>query len=160
MATIALTVVLGTVIAIASMFAGEINPQAHDIAIKVILGFGGITAGLVVILRQETMNGKIDDAAIKADEAAVKAAIAAERAAVVEKKVDAAHHDLLNGGLRENVKRAYAEIEEDPIIMARRIELAALGVQKDRHEKANREARKPIREQLEARGMPKRDTTD
>jgi hypothetical protein len=128
-ATIALIVVLSAVLALAGMLTGEINERAHDIATTVILGFGGITAGLLVYLRLETLSGK-------ADEAAIKAALAAEKAAVVENKVERVHHDILNGGLRENVKKAISE---------------------DRHALKNREAAAYAREQLEARGMPRRD---
>lgn len=127
--TIALIVVLSTVLALAGMLSGEINERAHDIATTVILGFGGITAGLLVYLRLETLSSK-------ADQAAIKAALAAEKASLVEQKVDTVHHDMLNGGLRKNVKLAISE---------------------DRHEKANREASRAMREQLEARGMPPRD---
>ncbi len=132
-ATIALCVALSTVIALAGIFASDINERAHDIVTSVLLGFGAITAGLLVFLRLETLSSK-------ADEAAIKAALAAEKASLAEVKIDAAHHDLLNGGMRENMKKALSE---------------------DRHELKNRRAAERMRVQLEReRGMPRRGAAD
>ena len=73
------------------------------------------------------------------DDVAEKAAVAAEKADDVGRKVDRVHDDVLNGPLRQNVKRAIAESETDPHIVERRIETTARGVQQDRHETASRE---------------------
>lgn len=116
--TIALLAVLLAFVALAALFAGDISERAGGIVTTVLGSFATVLAGLLLFLRVETVANKTDEAV---------------------KKVDTVHHDLLNGGLRENVKRAISE---------------------DRHEKANREARQPIREQLEARGMPPRDQVD
>lgn len=133
--TIGLTMSLLATVAIAAIVSPEISERNLGIITAVLTTFGTVITGMLILLRLETVSGKADETASKVKEV---------------------HHDLLNGGLRENIKRAYEEIEDDPVILARRVELSAMGVQKDRHDKANREARKPIREQLEARGMPKR----
>lgn len=126
--TIALLAMLLAFVALAALFAGDISERAGGIVTSVLGSFATVLAGLLLFLRVETINTKVDDAASHAS-------VAAQKAAVVEEKVDSVHHDMLNGGLRQNVKKAISE---------------------DRHEKANREARQPIREQLEARGMPPR----
>lgn len=72
----------------------------------------------------------------------------------VQQKTEDVHHDLLNGGLRENVKRAISEAEADPAIREQRIENVAKGVSRDRHAKANRqtiERNAPLIEQLRRR---------
>ncbi len=155
--TIALTVLLSTVLALAGLFVSDINDRAYDIVTKVLLSYGAIATGLMIWLRLDTLSGKADEAKIAAANAAENAAVGARKAAVLERKVDKVHEDVLNGPMRENVRKAIEEFEDDPVIMARRIELFALGVQKDRHDLKNRESRQPIREQLEARGMPPRD---
>ena len=109
--TIGLIAVLLAIVALAALFAGEISERTGGIVSSVLGSFATVLAGLLLFLRVETVNTKVD-------EAAEKAAIAAQKSSAAERKVEAVHHDLLNGGLRENVKRAISE---------------------DRHEKANRD---------------------
>ena len=131
-ATIALTVLLSFGVSLAAMFAGDINDRAYDIAKNVLLAYGGITAGLLVWMRLDTLSGKADEAAVHAAVAANKADAAAE----VSREIK---HDIHNDVLKNKVRQAIAE---------------------ERHMLANRGAAKPMREQLEARGMPKRDAAD
>lgn len=128
--TIGLIAVLMAFVALSALFTGDISERAGAIVTTVLGSFATVLAGLLLFLRVETVNTKVDDAA-------EKAAIAAEKAARVETKVEAVHHDVLNGGLRENVKRAISE---------------------DRHDLRNREAAEQVREQLQReRGMPPRE---
>lgn len=127
--TIALLAVLLALVALAALFAGDISERTGGIISSVLGTFATVLAGLLLFLRVETVNAKVDDAA-------THASVAAQKAADVASKVETVHHDILNGGLRENVKRAISE---------------------DRHMLKNREAAAYAREQLEARGMPKRD---
>jgi len=130
--TIALLAVLLAFVALAALFAGEISERTGTIVSSVLGTFATVLAGLLLFLRVETINSKADDAASHA-------AVAAQKAAVVEEKIDRVHDDVLNGPLRQNVKRAIAEAEADPTIQARRIETTAKGVQADRHELGSRE---------------------
>lgn len=100
--TIGLLAVLLAAVALAALFAGDISDRAGQIVTTVLGSFATVLTGLLLFLRVETVNTKVDGAA-------EKAAVAAERAALVETKVELVHHDVLNGGLRENVKRAISE---------------------------------------------------
>jgi hypothetical protein len=131
-ATIALTILLSTVIALAAMFAGDVNERSIDIVKTVLLSFGGLLTGLLIFLRLETLSGK-------ADSAASHAAAAAQKAAVVETKVDTVVHDIRNDVLRRKVFDAIKEAEHDPEIQRIRVQNIATGVQQDRHDKAQRD---------------------
>lgn len=146
--TIGLLAALLAVVALAALFAGEISERAGAIVSTVLSSFATVLAGLLLFLRVETVNSKVEDVAEKAQ-------VAAAKAAVVETKVEQVHHDLLNGGLRENVKRAIAEAEADPAIQEKRIETTARGVQADRHDLKNRRQREKLRTQLTERGVLK-----
>lgn len=100
--TIALLAVLLALVALAALFSGDISERASAIVTTVLSSFATVLAGLLLFLRVETVNSKVD-------EAAERAALAAQKAAVVETKVEKVHHDILNGGLRENVKKAISE---------------------------------------------------
>jgi hypothetical protein len=130
--TIGLVAVLLAIVALAALFAGEISERNGQIVSSVLGSFATVLAGLLLFLRVETVNSKVDDAA-------ERAAVAAQKAAAVERKVEKVHEDVLNGPMRQNVKRAIAEAETDPAIVERRIEITARGVQHDRHETASRE---------------------
>lgn len=130
--TIGLIAILLAVVALAALFAGDISERTGGIVSSVLGSFATVLAGLLLFLRVETVNSKVDDAA-------EKAAVAAEKASAVERKVDRVHDDVLNGPMRQNVKRAIAEAETDPEIIEKRIETTAKGVQQDRHETASRE---------------------
>lgn len=142
--TIGLIAALMVGVAIAAMFAGDISERTGTIVTSVLGSLATVLAGLLLFLRVETVNSKVDDAA-------ERASIAAQKAAAAEQKLDRVHHDVLNGPLRENVKKAIVEAETDPEIVEHRIEITAKGVSKDRHDKANRDAARQAREQLEAR---------
>lgn len=142
--TIGLIAALMVGVAVAALFAGDISERAGGIVTSVLGSLATVLAGLLLFLRVETVNTKVDDAA-------EQAAIAARRAAVVEQKVERVHHDVLNGPMRENVKQAIHEAEDDPAIRAKRIENVARGVSKDRHDKKNRETGEQGWAQLEAR---------
>ena len=126
--TIALLSGLLAFVALAALFAGDISERAGTIVTTVLGSFATVLAGLLLFLRVETINTKVDDAANHASAAAEKA----DRAA---KMTETVHQDMLNGGLRENVKKAISE---------------------DRHYLRNRMAAEYAREQLEARGQPRR----
>lgn len=130
--TIGLVAVLLAIVALAALFAGEISERNGTIVTSVLGSFATVLAGLLLFLRVETVNSKVDDAA-------ERATIAAQKAAATERKLEAVHQDVLNGPLRENVKKAIAEAETDPSIVERRIEITAKGVQHDRHELGSRE---------------------
>lgn len=130
--TIALIAVLLSFVALAALFASDISERAGGIVSSVLGTFATVLAGLLLFLRVETLS-------TKADVAAEKAEVAAEKATAVETKVEQVHHDVLNGGLRQNVKRA---------------------IQEDRHDLRNKKAAERVRQQLERRGMPKRDEAD
>lgn len=125
--TIALLAVLLAVVALAALFAGDISERAGGIVTSVLGSFATVLAGLLLFLRVETVNSKVD-------EAAELAAIAAQKAAEVENKVERVHSDVLNGPLRENVKQAISE---------------------DRHALRNRKAAERLRSQLTDRGVIK-----
>lgn len=120
--TIGIIAALMVAVALAALFAGDISERAGGIITSVLGSLATVLAGLLLFLRVETINSKTD-------EAASKAAVAAEKAIVVEEKVQQVHYDLLNGGLRENVKKAISE---------------------DRHAQRNRDTVIINREQLEA----------
>lgn len=104
--TIGLLAVLLAVVALAALFAGDISERTGAIVSSVLGSFATVLAGLLLFLRVETLSTKADDAA-------ENAAQAAEKAARVETKVDAVHHDVLNGGLRQNVKKALREERDE-----------------------------------------------
>jgi hypothetical protein len=130
--TIGLIAVLLATVALAALFVGDISERTGGIISSVLGSFATVLAGLLLFLRVETVNSKVDDAA-------ERAAVAAQKAAAVERKVEQVHEDVLNGPLRANVKKAIAEAETDPAIVERRIETTAKGVQQDRHSVASRE---------------------
>jgi hypothetical protein len=116
-------------VAFAAIFGGDLSERAGGILTTVLGYLGGAIAGLFLLM-------KVDVAAGKADDARTEAQQAARAAARAVKKTEEVHHDLLNGGLRENVKKAISE---------------------DRHALRSRKAAERMRPQAEARGMPKRD---
>ena len=130
--TIGLIAVLLASVALAAMMTGDISERVGGIVTSVLGSFATVMAGLLLFLRVETVNAKVDDAASNAE-------IAAKRAQVVESKVESVHHDLLNRGLRANVIQAIRETETDPEIVEQRASNAALGVKMDRHETLSRE---------------------
>lgn len=99
---IVLIVVLMTSIAAVAMLAGDIPERTGGIITTVLGTMATVLAGLLLFLRLDTVDSKVDDAASRA-------AIAAQKASIVENKVEAVHHDILNGGLRDNVRRAISE---------------------------------------------------
>src|SRR4051812_36355584 len=105
--TIGLIACLLTGVAMAALFSGEISERAGGIVTSVLGTFATVLAGLILFLRVETV---------------------AEKAAKVESKVDNLHHDVLNGGLRDNVVRAIEQTEDDPKIRETRAQNAARGV--------------------------------
>ena len=126
--TIGLIASLMVAVAIAAMFAGDISERSGGIVTSVLGSLATVLAGLLLFLRVETINSKVDDAS-------EKAAVAAQKAADVEEKVEQVHHDVLNGPMRENVKKAISE---------------------DRHALRNRKAAERLRSQLVERGaIPK-----
>jgi hypothetical protein len=125
--TIGLLAVLLAVVALAALFAGDISERAGAIVSTVLSSFATVLAGLLLFLRVETVNSKVDDVA-------ERAAVAARKAADVETKVEQVHHDVLNGPMRENVKQAISE---------------------DRHALRNRKAAERLRNQLIERGAIK-----
>lgn len=127
---IGLIVCLLSGVAVAALFSGEISERAGGIVTSVLGTFATVLAGLLLFLRVETV---------------------AEKQAKVENKVDNLHHDVLNGGLRDNVKRAIHEAEAEPEVQERRIETIAQGVQKDRHDLKNRRAVERARSQIAER---------
>jgi len=100
--TIGLLAVLLTCVALATLFAGDISERSGAIVSTVLGAFSSTLAVLLLFLRVETVNGKVD-------EAASKATLAADKASVVETKVDRVHEDMLNGGMRENIRKAISE---------------------------------------------------
>lgn len=100
--TIGLIAALMVAVALAAMFAGDISERTGGIVTSVLGSLATVLAGLLLFLRVETVNNKVDDAA-------ERAAIAAQKAAAVEHKVEQVHHDVLNGPMRENVKKAISE---------------------------------------------------
>ena len=137
--TIALIVLVMGVIAVAAMFAGDIPERSGGIIATVLGGFATVLAGLLLFLRMDTVNAKVDEAAVEAKDARAEAQRAAVNAAVAARKTQEVHYDILNGGLRENVKKALVEAETDPTIRAARIENVQRGVQADRHTSGSRE---------------------
>lgn len=142
--TIGLLVVLLAIVALAAMFAGEISERAGGIVTSVLGTFATVLGGLLLYLRMETLNSKVDTAA-------EKATVAAKKAEAVESKVDSVHHDILNGGLRDNVVKAIKQAEDDPQVQTRRIDNVAKGVQRDRHELKSRKAAERMNAQMQER---------
>jgi hypothetical protein len=102
-AAVVLVSVLG-VVAFAAVVASDLSDRS-GLLLASILGFLGPTViALLNLLRIDAVSSKVEDV----------------------------HHDMLNGGLRNNVKKAISE---------------------DRHEKANRDAAKLGWEGLEKRGI-------
>lgn len=93
--TIGIVASLMVGVALAALFSGDISERAGSIATQVLGSLATVLAGLLLFLRVETVASKADEAATKA--------------ATVESKVEQVHHDILNGGLRENVKKAISE---------------------------------------------------
>ena len=125
--TIAFLALLMVTVALAAVIF-EVSDKGMAVVGIVLAALPTLITSLLVYL-------KIDDVSSKADAAARRSAAAAIRAASVEQKVQDVHHDLLNGGLRENVKRAISE---------------------DRHALKSREAAQQAREQMEARVAERR----
>lgn len=97
------------VLAFGFVLAGELTDRSI-VVLTAILGFLGPTiASLLVLLRVDANSAQTDR---------------------VQKKVEDVHHDILNGGLRDNVKKAISE---------------------DRHEKRNRDTIEQGLRQLEER---------
>jgi hypothetical protein len=144
--TIGIIAALMVAMAIAAMFAGDITERQGAIVTSVLGSLATVLAGLLLFLRVETVNGKVDDAA-------TAAVIAAEKAAAADRKIEQVHQDVLNGPLRENVKRAILEAEDEPALQEQRIETTARGVQKDRHDLRQRQTVERGWEGLERRGI-------
>jgi hypothetical protein len=125
--TIGLIASLMVAVALAALFAGDISERTGGIVTSVLGSLATVLAGLLLFLRVETVNSKVD-------EAAERAAVAAEKAEAVESKVEQVHQDVLNGPMRENVKQAISE---------------------DRHALRNRKAAERLRNQLVERGAIK-----
>ncbi len=102
LASISLTVVLLALVAVAAIFSGEISERNLGIVTTVLASLGTVMTGLLIFLRLETVHSK-------ADEAAANAKAARHETAVMKGTVERVHYDLLNGGLRDNVKRALRE---------------------------------------------------
>jgi hypothetical protein len=144
--TIGIIAALMVSMAIAALFAGDITERQGAIVTSVLGSLATVLAGLLLFLRVETVNGKVDDAA-------VLAAVAAQNAAAADRKIAQVHHDVLNGPLRQNVRQAIEEAEADPAIIEQRIDNAAKGVSKDRHDKRQRETVEQGWEGLAQRGI-------
>jgi hypothetical protein len=104
------------VVVVLAIVQGELTDRSVSVLSVVLATLAPTVASLFVLLR-------VDHAAVKAD-------VAAEKASTAAKKVDRVHHDMLNGGLRDNVKQAISE---------------------DRHEVRNREAARIGQQQMEER---------
>lgn len=130
--TIGVIAALMVSVALASLVASDISERAGSIITSVLGSLATVLAGLLLFLRVETVNNKVDDAASHA-------ANAARKAESVETKVDKIQHDVLNGGLRDNVKRAISE---------------------DRHALRNREASVQARAQIRARKLARGEPVD
>ena len=154
-ATIALIVGMMGLIGFGALFAGDIPERAGGIVTTILAGFGTVLTGLLLYLRLETVNSKADTAAVKADTAADAATQAAKKSAVIESKVDAVRHDIHNDVLVQKVIEAVRRVENDPDIQAQRIDRIAKGVQKDRHDKAQRETSEQGWAEMERRGIPR-----
>lgn len=99
------------VIAFATVIAGELTDRSV-LVLGVILGFLGPTiVSLLNLLKSDQVSAKVEDV----------------------------HHDILNGGLRNNVHEALRQAADDPYLQERRIDITAKGVQRDRHRRANRD---------------------
>lgn len=114
------------------MVSVALTASIYDVSDKGMTVIGIVLAALPTLITSLLVYLKIDNVEVKADHAARRATVAAKRAEVVESKVDAVHHDVLNGGLRDNVKRAISE---------------------DRHDLRQRETAERMREQLRERGI-------
>jgi hypothetical protein len=104
----------------------DVSDRGMTIISVVITGLLSLLPTVIVYLKADAIETKVDTAA----DAAVTAA---QQAARAERKIDAVHTDVLNGPMRENVKRAISE---------------------DRHNLRNREAGEKLRRQLEERAAP------
>jgi hypothetical protein len=160
LATIALMAALEVVVVLVALYSGDVTERVSDLVTKVLLSIAGILSVLLLVLRMESVKAtvegvdrKADRAAVRADTAAAASTVAAQKAAVVERKVDTVHYALMNGDMRENLKRAILELEDDPDVQAARIERIARGVQKDRHDLRQRETAERGWEGLERRGI-------
>jgi hypothetical protein len=147
LATIAFLAALMVIVAcVVAIF--DVSDKAMNVVSIVLTALPTMVTALIVYLKIEGVGEEVKSGNVQAASAAAIAASAA-RAAV--KKGQEIHDDLLNGPMKEAIKRAIQETEDDPAIQALRIELAAKGVSKDRHDKLNREAGPDARAQMEAR---------
>src|SRR4051812_20731284 len=127
---IGLIVCLLSGVAVAALFSGDISERSLSIVSIALAALGTVLTQLLLFIRVETV---------------------AEKQTNVETKVDNLHHDVLNGGLRDNVVKAIEQTEGDPQIREQRIDNAARGVQRDRHDLKNRRAGERARAQIQER---------
>lgn len=135
LATIAFLALLMVVVACV-VAIWDVSDRAMNIVSIVLTALPTMVTALIVYLKIDGVGEEVKSGNAEASAIAAMAARNAETAAI---KTAAVHHDLLNGGLRENVKRAIQEIEADPEMRARRIENIARGISKDRHDTRRRQ---------------------
>lgn len=122
-------------VAFAAIFGGDISERAGGILTTVLGALTTTLTGLFLLLKVDAVSHKADDARDTASDARNEAQLAARAATRAVARTEEVHHDLLNGGLRQNVKKAISE---------------------DRHELRSKKAAERMRGQLEReRGMPR-----
>lgn len=132
LATIAfLAALIALVGAVAAIFVS--SDRGMTIVSVVITGLLSLLPTVIVYLKTDAIESKVDAAADTA-------ITAARHAARAERKIDTVQEFVENGGLRRNVVGAIKEAGDDPEIRRRRIETIAEGVKEDRHETGSREA--------------------
>lgn len=136
---ITLLACLEVVVALAAIFGGDITERAGGILTTVLGSIGTVLAGLLLLLRVESVKEQVESGNAKAEVAADAAAVAARNAATAARTATAIHHDIRNDVLKDRVVEAIKEAGDDPEVQRRRIETVALGVQEDRHTTGSRE---------------------
>lgn len=135
------------VVAFGSLFVAEMNERAAALISNVFGTCAMVLTGLLVMLRVERVGKTADSAREEAKVGREVAAVAATEARALGQKLDRVHEDVLNGPMRENFIQAIKDVQTDPEIVAKRIDIVAKGVSKDRHDKRNREAADDLKEQ-------------
>ena len=120
--TIGFICLLMAVIAIVAMILPDIPERAGSILTTILGAFASVLAVLGVLAKINAVGSRVED---------------------LESNLTEVHDNVVNGGMRRNVKQAIQETDQDPAVQETRIQIARNAIARERHE-ANVRGLRPL----------------